>query len=249
MKSQKPAWWQFLSNDGSFKVANPDQFSRLYFPLANEAGLLSSISPDLHGDIKTSHNSFLTPPISVDDLHNTKSSRNFWIYLKARRLAWSATGMSAWQQAGRLQKTKSETVSLEAGFLWHKVTRINKTLGLRSEIVNFAPVSRHPVELMMITITNLSSRTQDIVPTCAIPIFARSADNLRDHYHVTSLLQRIVWHKAGVIVKPTMSFDERGHKLNELCYCVLGFAGNGRVPRGAFSTLPEFIGEGGNLEA
>ena len=53
-----------------------------------------------------------------------------------------------------------------------------------------------------------------ITPTVAIPLFARSADNLRDHRHVTSLLHRIRLTPHGVTVTPTMSFDERGHTFS-----------------------------------
>ena len=60
--------WQFIDAEGSFRMTSPDALSRLYFPLANEAGLLSSITPDLHGDIKTNHNSFLTQPVTIDFL-------------------------------------------------------------------------------------------------------------------------------------------------------------------------------------
>jgi cellobiose phosphorylase len=212
----KGLWWQFLSDDGTFRVNDPDKLSRLYFPLANEAGILSSITPNLHGDIKTSYNSFLTLPVSVEDLHNTKSSRNFWFYIKEKGVAWSAPGMSSWQQSTQFSSEHPEKVVLEAGFLWHKVTRSNPSLGLKAQMTNFAPVSPDPVELMILSLTNTSASPMEITPTSAIPIFARSADNLRDHHHVTSLLHRILSHPAGVIVKPTMSFDERGHKLNEL---------------------------------
>ena len=249
-----PSLWQFTDAQSSFRMLSPTSVSRLYFPLANEGGILSSITPDLHGDIKSSHNSFLTLPVSVEDLHNTKSSRNFWLYIEGHG-AWSATGVSAIQNAGKFAKknlsssslTKDKTV-LEAGMLWHKVTRENAELGLKAEITNFAPVGKDALEIMVVSVTNIGSSRLKITPTSAIPVFGRSADNLRDHHHVTSLLQRIVCHSAGVIVKPTMSFDERGHKINELSYCVLGLGGNGETPTGVFSTVPDFVGEGGHLE-
>ena len=41
-------------------------FLRLYFPLVNEAGMMSAITPLLHGDVKTGQNTFgskgITPP-------------------------------------------------------------------------------------------------------------------------------------------------------------------------------------------
>ena len=74
------SWWRFTGADEVFEAREPDRISRLYFPLCNEARLLSSITPILHGDIKTDQNHFLTLPVSTEDLHNTRSSRNFWIY-------------------------------------------------------------------------------------------------------------------------------------------------------------------------
>jgi len=248
--------WQFTDSEASFRVQNPTAVGRLYFPLANEAGILSSITPDLHGDIKTSHNSFLTLPVTIEDLHNSKSTRNFWVYVEnldsrhpSTGQAWSLTGVSALQNASEFLGKHEEKVTLEAGQLWHKVTRENRELGLKSEITNFAPVSHDTVELMIVSLTNTGNDKLHVTPTSAIPIFGRSADNLRDHAHVTSLLHRVLHHPAGIIVKPTMSFDERGHKVNEISYCVLGASEDGELPIGGFSTVSDFIGENGNLEA
>lgn len=246
--SEKTPLWEFMDAEGAFRVGSPTSVSRLYFPLANEAGILSSITPDLHGDIKTGNNSFLTLPVTVEDLHNTKSNRNFWVHIEGKG-AWSATGVSALQDADKFLGKTSEKVSLEAGPLWHRVTRESSERKLKAEILNFAPVSDDKVELMVVTITNTGSSKIRITPSSAIPIFARPAENLRDHHHVTSLLHRIAAHPAGVVVKPTMSFDERGHKLNELSYAVLGFQENGEYPLGSFSTVPDFVGEGGDFEA
>jgi hypothetical protein len=52
------------------------------------------------------------------------------------------------------------------------------------------------------------------------PIFGRSADNIRDHRHVTSLLQRAFIEPYGIRIKPTLTFDERGHHPAEVNYRV-----------------------------
>ena len=83
-------WWNFTGEDEAFEAANPDRISRLYFPLANESGLLSAITPTLNGDIKSGQNHFLTVPVSEQDLHNTRSARQFWVYVEGRG-PWSAT--------------------------------------------------------------------------------------------------------------------------------------------------------------
>ena len=46
------------------------------------------------------------------------------------------TGNSATQTAQRFTEDGLEDVTLEAGFLWHKITRQNHKLGLQAEINN-----------------------------------------------------------------------------------------------------------------
>jgi cellobiose phosphorylase len=239
--------WTFVDETGAFTLQNPHQTSALYFPLVNEAGMMSSITPTLHGDAKTGQNTFLMAPVSVEDLHNSRAARNFWVFVEGAG-AWSATGNAAPQIAQGFVDDDAEQVTLEAGFLWHKLTRANPRLGLRAEITNFVPPGDEPVELMQVTLTNTGDRPLTLTPTAAIPIYGRSADNLRDHRHVTSLLHRIHTHRHGVWVCPTLSFDERGHKLNAVSYGVLGAEDDGTPPTGSFPTVEEFIGEGGCLE-
>ncbi|MDP2921833.1 MAG: cellobiose phosphorylase [Candidatus Omnitrophota bacterium] len=226
--------WRFIDDSAAFLARNPDKVSRLYFPLASESGIMSSVSPNLHGDIKRDQHSFLTVPVSALDLNNTLYNRNFWLYVH---------GHGAWSIAF----SESDETLVEAGFLWHKVIKINKKPGIKVEAVNFIPADGESVELMSIEVTNVSRKKLKVTPTASIPIYGRSADNLRDHRHVTSLLNRIKLSKYGVIMTPAMSFDERGHKINQLSYFVLGCKGNSSLPEGSFSTLLEFTGEGGSL--
>jgi hypothetical protein len=127
MTPQSISGWQFCDEHGTFELANPCDSSYLYFPLMNESGLVSVVTPTLHGDIKTNQNTFLTLPVSVEDLHASRSTRNFWVSVKGRG-AWSVAGNSAPQIAQRT----AEEVMLRAGFLWHTVERTNSTLGLRA---------------------------------------------------------------------------------------------------------------------
>ena len=75
-------------------MENPQHTSYLYFPLVNEAGMMSAITPTLNGDIKINQNAFLTLPVSMEDLHNTRSARNFWVPVDGAA-PWSLTGNSA----------------------------------------------------------------------------------------------------------------------------------------------------------
>ncbi len=233
--------WRFSDSQGSFTSDNAHQIKTLYFPLANET-IMSSLSPDLHGDIKTSQNSFLLQPVSRIDLSNLKSSRNFWIYLRKGQI-WSATGVSK-----DLKQIQEDKFRLNAGLLWHKITRENKRIGLSAEILSFVPATQEPVEIMQVKVTNISGRKIKFIPTAAIPLYARSANNLRDHRHVTSLLQRIILHKFGVIVKPTLTFDESGHKPNQTAYFVLGWDERYAAPQYIYPTQEMFCGDGGDLE-
>src|SRR3954471_4181561 len=108
------AWWEFTGDAEVFRAESPDLISRLYFPLCNEAGLLSAITPRLQGDIKTGLNSFLTLPVSTEDLHNTRSGRNFWV-LADHGDPWSVT--------------TGEKSRVDAGALWHQATHESKRLG------------------------------------------------------------------------------------------------------------------------
>jgi cellobiose phosphorylase len=244
MQSKNPGW-EFLDEDGTFRICNPRDNS-LYFPLFNEAGIFSAITPTLHGDVKADHNAFLTLPVSVESLHDSRSARNFWIYLDGSA-PWSATGNSSAQAANRFTD-KDEGSQLDAGFLWQCVTRKNMQLGLQADITSFVPANADRVELMKVTLANLTGNTLRFVPTAAIPLYARSADNLRDHRHVTSLLNRTFCNDYGVLVKPTLSFDERGHQPNMLIYAVLGREEDGTPPQGFFPVVEDFIGEGGSLD-
>ena len=235
--------WSFVNEAGAFMLPDPHKTSHLYFPLVNEAGMMSAITPLLHGDIKTGQNSFLMTPVSVEDLHNSRSARNFWVDVEGAG-AWSAAGNSAAQIA----RPDTECVTLEAGLLWHKVTRESAWVGLRAEITSLVPPSHDQVELMQVTLTNISDHPLVITPTAAIPIYGRSADNLRDHRHVTSLLHRITTHTYGVLVRPTLSFDERGHRPNSATYGILGAGEDGAPPQGFCPIVQEFLGEGGCFE-
>lgn len=237
--------YEYLDNHGTFRLEHPEHTSYLYFPIANEAGLKSSVTPLLGGDAKEGQNTFLLQPVSSEELHNNRSTRNFWCRIKGKGI-WSATGVSAEQEAERFNTEKEDCV-LEAGLMWHKLVRTSKELGLRTEITSFVPIGDQKLEVMMVTLTNLGKKVLELTPIAAIPLFARSADNIRDHRHVTSLLHRIAVKEEGVFVTPTLTFDERGHKENSLVYGVMGFTSDGKTAQRFHPIVEDFIGEGGSF--
>lgn len=236
---------KFLDNNGTFRMEQVQEYSGLYFPIAGENGLKCAVTPNLNGDSKTDHNHFLLQPVSVEDLHNNKSGRNFWCRMEDGTY-FSAVGASAGQQS-KLFTEAAEEVSVEAGIMWHKVTRKMGESGLQAEVLSFIPVGGN-TEVMQVSLCNISEEPKTFVPIGAIPIYGRSADNLRDHRHVTSLLHRGYTTENGVFVKPVLSFDERGHEINETVYYVIGADGNGEAPESFFPSVESFIGEGGSLE-
>lgn len=234
---------KFIDDNGTFELDCPENISGLYFPLASETGLKSAITPDLGGDCKLDQESFLLEPAGIEDLHERRATRNFWCI--TRDGAWSASGVSAEQEAQRFTD-KQDRSKLTAGFMWQTVQRESENFNLSSEITSFIPPKEN-VEIMRVKITNTGKNTKSINCIGAIPIYGRSADNLRDHRNVTSMLHRIRTSKYGVRVKPTMSFDEKGHRQNSRIYYVMGITGNGEPPESFYPTVESFIGEGGTF--
>src|SRR5512147_1656014 len=127
--------WEFVDSQGTFKLPDPQRNSYLYFPLVNEAGMMSSVTPTLGGDAKIDQNTFLLLPASAEDLHNSRSTRNFWLRINETEV-WSATGNSA-EQTTRGLAPSGDEVTLTAGFLWHTVERKHPKIGLVAEVTNF----------------------------------------------------------------------------------------------------------------
>ena len=234
----------FLDNDGTFSIEQPENYSYLYFPIAGEKGLKSSITPNLGGDSKINQEAFLLEPVSSENLHNNRSTRNFWCIVEGVG-CWSAAGASAEAEDKKFSK-EQDAGTLTAGLMWQTVKRSSSKYKLEAEITSFVPVDEN-VEIMRVCIHNTAEVEQKITPVAAVPIYGRSADNIRDHRNVTSMLHRIQTKQYGVTVKPTMSFDEKGHRRNYLTYFVAGVSGNGAKSLSFYPTVDAFIGEGGTF--
>ncbi len=233
---------------GRFSLKDADLRNKLYFPLFNDAGLMSAVTPELKGDLKLSQNQFHLHPMITEDLVNAKYSRNFWIVPQSSGEPWSVTGVSADYMLNRVKGRSEQTrITVQPGAF--ETTRINAALGLRATCRMFVPANGDLCEITVITIKNEgdSSVSFDAVP--ATPIYARSADNQRDHRQVTTLLSRVYDHAAGLSVCPVMSFDERGHKKNTLHYAVLAFDEHGGTSSEKYERLQDYIGLAGTLES
>lgn len=232
---------EFTDTKGSFQLRSAQQYPGLYFPIAGECGLKSALTPELGGDAKLDQNHFLLEPASMGNLNATNGSRNFWCVLEDGRL-WSVTGHSPLQEVLRFTE-EEEDVTVSAGYMWHTVTRHGTEVALKARVTSFIPYQKN-MEIHRIEITNTGKEPLTFRPAAAIPIYGRSADNIRDHRHVTSLLHRVTVTEGGVQVCPTFSFDERGHQLNREIYFVNGMTGDGRLPESFEPELAEFAGSG-----
>ncbi len=216
--------YSFIDDAGTFTVNDPLSY-QLYFPLTDKDGsLLSAVCPNLAGDIKKDNDRFLTPPASVPDTrYNLLCRRDF--FLKT--------------EGAVIRASYPYRDKLEAGFLYHRL--IKQAHHLQIEVLNFIPFDL-AVEVMQVKIANKSGKTVTITPTSFVPLFGRGEKNLRDHRHVSSLLNRIDLDTCGIFLRPTMVFDEKGHRENKDNYFVLGYEGTGKPPVGQFPTLDYFCG-------
>lgn len=236
MHSQNETY-KYLPEECSFVSSEAVKLRTVYFPLCGTHGgsLKSAITPFLSGDIKIDKNRYLTKPASREDLR--RPLRDFFCYIEGRGVFSLA------------DHRQGDSVSVEIGQLWHKVLRKNTRFGLEIQAWNFVPVTADNVELMRVMVKNISTKSLKVVPTFSVPIFGRPLANKHDHEHVTSLLNRIEQRPQGVLVRPSMVFDERGHTVNETVYYVFGITDAGQTPAGTFPTAESFYGESGGPEA
>lgn len=180
--------YSFLDEQGTFSLDMPENYSYQYFPTAGEQGIKSVLTPNFGGDSKRNQNEFLLEPVSVENLHNNRSTRNFWCRIEGVG-SWSVTGASAGAEQDKFT-ARQDVSKMTAGFMWMSVTRRLAKCQIDAKVDSFVPVE-HDVEIMRVTLTNCGQEEVTLTPVVAVPIYGRSADNIRDHRHVTSLLHRM----------------------------------------------------------
>ena len=254
-RSSRPAkqprpFWQFVDTDptapatGEFTAANLEKLDYAYLPLVNEAGMRSWVSPRLQGSPAGSYHEFFGVPLASEDLPHSLVHRGLWLVDDAGKV-FSLSGLSPAGLTGR-----DGAARYEAGPGWFRLTR--RATGGRFEVAAtlWCPAEiDEKLEFMRVKVTNLSGGRLRLHPYAAIPIYARSADRLRDHRNLTSFLHRYEMHPHGVTVRPCMSFDERGHRVNRVGYTALAFGPAGAAPRGIWRQQRSFLGEGGSYAA
>ncbi len=230
-------FFNFIDDQATFVSTQAAKMKTMYAPLcgAEATSLKSAITPSLSGDIKTDKFHYVTKPASREDLRYPV--RNFFVHIKGKSTL-SLAGFGFDDQA-----------TITVGQLWHSLVRSDKKSGIELSAINFIPSSNEPVELMRVTVKNISKKTITFTPTAAVPIFGRSLANKHDHEHVTALLNRTVQLSEGILVEPTMAFNEEGHKEIHSSYFVFGVDDKNALPLGTFPTVDVFYGDVGTMIA
>jgi len=248
LKKKYEYGWKFTEkDDASFILKNPVKNSRMYFPLCNNK-LKSYVTPELKGDVLLNYYKYLTIPKSTEDLHHSKDGRNFWLNVKNKGV-WSCTGVSAENNLRAVLGEDNEDVELEAGAGWIKITRVNPDYMLKAEVTVFIPSNDDTVELVKLEVTNLSPEAVEFNTFYAIAMYGRTTENLRDHRDVSTLCNRLVQNRYGVVLHPIMIHDERKAYQNPTKYCVLGYDEEGNRAPGGWGRMYDYIGENGSMEA
>lgn len=247
MKEGKGPLWAFLpDNSGAFIAPYADYISRLYFPLLNPYGMKCSITPEMKGDIASSFEHFLTAATVTEELHRNVSGRNGWVCIEGEE-PWSVAGNSAAQRSGKWQD-RGEESEVEGKIGAFILRRRSQLLEIESEVTVFVPVENDFVELTKIKVRNTAGKARKFTFTGATAIFARHADNFRDHRQVTTMFQKVKIERHGVSVKPSIVHDEHGHTENRMIYSVLGYGAEGERPQSVWPVMMDFVGEGGSLD-
>ncbi len=229
---------------GVFTSRGSSAADRLYYPLFNEAGMLSWVTPRLQGGPMTSHNEYLGFPLTAEDLPHHLAHRGFWLAEKGREPF--ALGICA----RTLLPGEGHDEEIAAGPGWFSLSKKDPEGRFTVRATLWCPADlKEKVELFRIEVANHTRKSLRLIPYAAIPVFARSADNVRDHRHVSALLHRVQLSAFGVDACPTMTFDERGHKLNQMHYAVQALGPRGAQPEGLWPTQDSFLGEGGTYAA
>ncbi len=228
--------YEFLADETSFRSSAAAHDRLIYAPLCGIDGdaVKSAITPFLSGDIKIDKGHYLTKPASREDLRT--AVRNFFVHVEGK----GVLAMS--------RRLNGDDSFVEIGQLWHKVTRTSADFGLQMTALSFVPVSGEKIELTRFTVRNITLAPLAFTPTAVIPLFARSLANKHDHEHVTALLNRVDQLPQGVLVEPTMRFNEEGHKTASEVYFVFGTEGDRGLPAGTFPTFDSFFGAEGDFD-
>lgn len=204
-----------------------------YLPLFNMDHAISSITPYFSGDFKKGYYNYALKPATETDLFELSTKRNVIFVINEKR--YDLNGQMPWQQ--------SDNLLYEINQLVQKVIRTNDLFELTT--VSFIPVNDN-LEVHEIKLKNISNIDLKIKTTTSFPLYSRSPENIFDHRHVTSLLNKVKIIEGGIINKPTLSFDERGHKVNNTIYTFNALS-NKTNPSNYIPVLDDYLNGGSYL--
>ncbi len=123
---------------------------------------------------------------------------------------------------------------LEAGFMWQKLHRTSEIYGLKAEITSFVTVKEHGSHACG-DYQYRQRKAMEMHTGCVIPVYGRSADNIRDHRHVTSLLHRIEPRSTALRLHLCSLLMSVVIRRMILSYFVYGSSGSGEGPESFLS--------------
>src|SRR5690554_17286 len=187
-----------------------------YLPILNLNGLVGSITPFFSGDLKKGFHNYGLEPISELGLYNLTNKRNMIFYVNGKRLDLN----------GQTDNQQNDKLEYEVNQLAQKIIRSNDLLKIQA--TSFVATNDN-VEIHLISVVNNSNKDIELEAFTSIPMYSRSPENIHDHRHVTSLLNVVEVFENGIINVPTLTFDERGHKENNVIYSVFAYSNKVKV--------------------
>jgi cellobiose phosphorylase len=201
-----------------------------YMPLLNQKGLKGFLTPFFAGHLAIDHDHYLLEPASEHSMYASTTPRNIHIFVDGKR----------YDVNGLLEHQMGQKFTYETDHTYQKVTR--DMGGIQCEVLSFL-VLNEDVEIHHITLKNTTDQDKTIQCISAVNVYGRSAENQRDHRHVTGLLNEIHVLDHSIVNVPRLHFDESGHHKNERNYFV-SFYGQEIEIEGIIPTVDDYIASG-----
>lgn len=212
------------------KTHHVSQNQGQYWPLLNQKGLKGYITPFFAGHLAIDHDHYILEPTSEQSMYAPYTSRNVHVFVDGTRFDLN----------GLLPHQIEQAFTYETDHAYQVVKRDFN--GVQLNTTSFVAL-HDDVEIHELTLTNTTHEVKEVSLMSAVSIYGRSAENQRDHRHVTSLLNDIHLFKNYIIVTPRLHFDESGHHLNERNYFV-SFSSDDVKMKGIVPTLDSYINGG-----
>lgn len=132
---------KFLNANGDFVLTDADQAAETYFPLANEGGIISSITPRLAGDCKTGQDTFLLAACSEQTSARKPCDAQFLAAI-CRRNAVERRRAKRGPAGGALRQRGGRGHAVRRAFVADGRARQPRALGVKAAVTSFVPPGR-----------------------------------------------------------------------------------------------------------